>query len=93
MVMSFPKNPDGKYPAYAWPGGYPLLYICADGGVLCSACANGLNGSLASSEADENQWRIEGSEIYLEGDPEPCTHCGVVIHPAYEDEEEEEEEE
>jgi len=25
--------------AYAWPGGYPLFFICSDGAALCHKCA------------------------------------------------------
>src|SRR5689334_3778894 len=25
--------------AYAWPGGYPLIYLCRDGEIVCPACA------------------------------------------------------
>lgn len=30
----------GKFPSYVWPGGYPLLYTCADGSNVCADCAN-----------------------------------------------------
>ena len=29
------QTESGKLMAYAWPGGYPLYYVCKDGGVLC----------------------------------------------------------
>jgi hypothetical protein len=34
------RDDNGNLPAYAWPGGYPLYYLCADNGVLCPQCAN-----------------------------------------------------
>lgn len=29
------RDENGKLPAYAWPGGYPIFYIASDNGVLC----------------------------------------------------------
>lgn len=29
------RNEDGSLPAFAWPGGYPLYYVCQDGETLC----------------------------------------------------------
>ena len=52
----------GKLPAYAWPGGYPLYYLCADGGILCPQCANKepavLESEKHSDYPDDDQWRI-----------------------------------
>lgn len=33
---------DGRAPlaAFAFPGGYPLVYLCTDGACLCPSCAN-----------------------------------------------------
>lgn len=59
------RDSNGDLPAYAWPGGYPVTYIIADGGEgypvtyitadggdLCAACANGGNGSRADDDLD-----------------------------------------
>jgi hypothetical protein len=75
----------GEYPAYAWPGGYPLIYLLADGGELCPPCANGQNGSDASADSDDPQWQIIGGEIYEEGPPQQCDHCYAEIESAYGD--------
>lgn len=78
------RNDDGTFPAYAWPGGYPILYILADGETLCPKCANGENGSEASTEPETaNGWRIIGQGIHWEGAPETCAHCGGEIESAY----------
>lgn len=66
------RNDDGTLPAYAWPGGYPIIYILADGEILCPACANDANG-----------WRIMGADIHYEGPPELCCHCNAEIESAY----------
>ena len=79
---------DGRLSAFAWPGGYPVIYIAADGGEFCPACANGDDGSLCriSDGPDDHQhdgWLIVGSQIHWEGEPLPCVHCGVEIASAY----------
>lgn len=79
------RDEDGKFPAYAWPGGYQLIYYMADGGVLCPACANGENGSEASETSDDKQWRIEAVEVYYEGPTLQCDHCCCDLEAAYGD--------
>lgn len=86
--MALHRDDDGTLPAYAWPGGYPVTYLCADGGTLCPACANGENGSLASESLDpdcpdDNQWRLVGQDIHYEGEPIVCDHCGASVESAY----------
>ena len=27
-----------QWPGHAFPGGYPLVYVCADGGMVCAKC-------------------------------------------------------
>ena len=81
-------TPKERLSAYAWPGGYPIYYLCADGGVLCPDCANGDNGSEANGTIDpecpdDDQWRIVASDIHWEGDPIICDHCGADIESAY----------
>jgi hypothetical protein len=83
------RDQNDDVPAYAWPGGYPIVYYTADGGQLCAACVNGGNGSRAAEELDsacpdDDQWRVEQYEI-LEGGPEDhggevrCDHCNTII--------------
>jgi hypothetical protein len=89
-MHTLPRDADGKLPAYAWPGGYPLVYYVADSEPLCPDCANGGNGSLASETLDpecpdDNQWRLVGVDIHYEGPPETCAHCGWQIPSAYGD--------
>jgi hypothetical protein len=40
MKLSEIRQSDGKLPAYAWPGGYPIVYMARDNGILCPRCAN-----------------------------------------------------
>jgi hypothetical protein len=79
------RDNDGTFPAYAWPGGYPIVYYTADSAILCPACANGQNGSDASETTDDRQWHLIGCEVYWEGPPETCEHCHAEIPSAYGD--------
>ena len=67
-------TPDGRLPAYAWPGGYPILYVTAGGAVVCPDCANG-----------DSTDPVVASEVYWEGAPVPCDDCGKPIESAYGD--------
>ena len=81
--MTLHRDDDGKLTAFAWPGGYPIVYMMADNGCLCPACANGGNGSEASETSDEKQWRLVAGEVYWEGAPIQCDHCNADIESAY----------
>lgn len=81
------KSPNDRWPAYAWPGGYPLYYLCADGGTLCANCANGDNGSEAYTgdyvPEKGKDWHMVSADIHWEGQPLMCDHCGAQIESAY----------
>lgn len=81
--------PDGdtKLPHFAWPGGYPILYMTKDCGTLCPACANGENGSEATNPEcqDDPQWQIVAFDVYYEGPSLFCDHCNAEIESAYGD--------
>ena len=84
------REPDGTLPAFAWPGGYPVMYLFSDGAGCCAACANGQNGSIARTinESDDNPndgWYIVGYWIHHEGEPAACEHCGSLTASAYGD--------
>lgn len=81
--MTLQRNERGTFDAYAWPGGYPILYLFADGEVCCAGCASGENGSEASESASDPGWRLVGADIHWEGEPERCAHCGAQIESAY----------
>jgi uncharacterized protein (TIGR02996 family) len=76
-----------RYEAYAWPGGYPMFHMTADGGVLCPECANE-NGS---TDKNDPQWHITGSDINYEDNHLHCDNCNKKIESAYADPEDEEE--
>lgn len=79
-------QPDGsgaQYPAFAWPGGYPIYYFTEDNGTLCPECANGRHGSEAGNVNPDPQWRLIGCETHWEGEPLTCDHCNAQIESAY----------
>jgi hypothetical protein len=71
---------------FAWPGGYPLYYVCADGGCLCPDCANAEIDLVAVANRDgDKQWHIIGVEANYEDESLCCDHCGKPIPAAYAD--------
>jgi len=84
------KDNDGKFIAFAWPGGYPVAYLAEDGDTFCPDCANGENGSDATTVDDGSRsgWLVIGGFIHYEGPPEICAHCDAEVASAYGDPEE-----
>ena len=81
------RDENGNLPAYAWPGGYPLYYLCTDNGILCSRCAN-TESAVREAERhhdcpDYDQWRIVAAEVNWEDDSLICDICGQSIESAY----------
>jgi hypothetical protein len=83
MTMKPTVDDNGAYPAFAWPGGYPLYYLTADNGILCPECANGRHGSEAGDRNTDPQWRLVAVEVHWEGEPLTCDHCQAKIESAY----------
>lgn len=74
---------NGKLPAYAWPGGYPVYYLAADNGVLCPACANEYTPDR------DNQKQLE-PVVYGINYEDPalyCEHCNKRVESAYAEDE------
>jgi hypothetical protein len=69
------RDADGRLPAYAWPGGYPVEYLTRDGLVICPECAN---------RADTSD-PVAAGEVYWEGPTVACDDCGQPIASAYGD--------
>lgn len=87
---TLPRDEDGTYTKFAWPGGYPVFYIVADCGVLCADCANGPECRQAQADyPDDNQWRIIAGEINYEDPFLTCDNCGDRIESAYAEDENE----
>jgi hypothetical protein len=68
------------FPAYAWPGGYPLFYFDNEGAILCPKCAREFAHQVRTDKgkplADIN-W--EDPKLY-------CDECGKRIETAYAEE-------
>ena len=71
-----------EWERWAWPGGYPIYYLCADGGVLCSKCANE-QIKLTSDPEIDHQWQIVVADINYEDPYLVCDHCGEFCESAY----------
>lgn len=67
------QNQHGSLPAYAWPGGYTLVYVTRKDEILCWRCA--------THHRQEVAWY--GS--HDEGSPEECSFCGYPLLPTYGD--------
>ena len=70
---------------YAWPGGYPLRAVMADGECVCKTCAKD-NAKLiirATRDADRSDWDCAGVEVNWENADITCAHCGEPIEAAY----------
>ena len=70
-------------PGYAWPGGYPLALLMADGEALCPACAVANVDLIADAFDRGDSWRAEGAFIHWEGPALVCAHCSARIASAY----------
>jgi hypothetical protein len=68
---------DGYIAKYAWPGGYPLAYMDAEGSVLCNECAT--------------KAEIDGEDmVQFANWEDPCLYCEVCskrIESAYAEDE------
>ena len=72
---------------YAWPGGYPVYTIMADGELLCPDCARHFFRQIVRSTKDKARdgWQAIGAEVYWEGPAQQCAHCGKTLESAYGD--------
>jgi hypothetical protein len=75
-----------RHGPYAWPGGYPLYFVCDDGAALCCNCAKKERRSILEAIAAKarNGWRVVGQDINYEDNILFCDHCDERIESAYE---------
>lgn len=67
---------------YAWPGGYPLHAVTADGATLCRYCCASERLNIATTTGRDG-WTVVDLTVNWE-DPELwCDHCGERIESAY----------
>ena len=75
--------------AYAWPGGYELVGITKDGGMLCNKCCRDNYRLIATARKNnwDDGWLVVGFDCtvnYENG--ETCDYCGKWLD-AYNDQE------
>ena len=72
---------------YAWPGGYPVYTVMADGELLCAKCARSEYRQIseATRTNDRGGWAALGAEVYWEGADVHCAHCNTALESAYGD--------
>lgn len=70
------RDADGKFPAFAFPGAYTIIYFDVCGNILCADCA-----SLPSMLGSE----IVDYDLYDEGPDLSCDNCPAVIKSSYGD--------
>jgi hypothetical protein len=70
---------DGTLPAYAWPGGYPLIYLDGEDNTLCPECATKSLGHTVE------HFRPVACDVYYEGPTIYCDDCNAEIESAYGD--------
>lgn len=72
--------------SFAWPGGYPIVYLCSDGECLCPDCVNAeidrVDSEIKNPERHD-QFRVVAHEIHWEGEAIQCAHCNREIESAY----------
>lgn len=75
---------------YAWPGGYPVYFICADGDPISfKAVRDNLRYVLLAmrDRSFDQSWRIIGAGINWEDPYLFCAHTGERIESAYAEDE------
>ncbi len=76
-IKKIERDSNGKLPAYAWPGGYPIIYLTRDGLTICPACAN---------RDVDSQEEVIAADVYYEGPTLTCEDCETAqIESAYGD--------
>lgn len=75
----------GKLPAFAWPGGYPVVYITRGSEILCADCAT----EQIATGNDTNDDPVVTADVHWEGPDETCANCNKSIPSAYGDPDEE----
>ncbi len=70
---------------YAWPGGYPVYTVMADGELLCPECAKQNFRQIVADTNSRwnNNWRAAGAGVKWEGPDEHCCHCNKALPSAY----------
>mgnify|MGYP006349962565 FL=1 len=74
---------------FAWPGGYPLAVVMADGECLCPECTRKEWRQIVRNTLDmirngaDRSWMAAGAEVNWENNSLYCAHCNNQIQSAY----------
>ena len=70
---------------FAWPGGYPVYTVMADGELLCTDCAAHNFKQIVADTYDRwgGSWSAAGAEVKWDGESEYCCNCGKELPSAY----------
>ncbi len=77
--------------AYAWPGGYPVMYLARegwreeDGKLTVNQHDRSENVCCAKCAADVDKWPdiiITADYVHYEGEPEQCEYCNSLTDSA-----------
>lgn len=75
---------EGKF---AWPGGYPKFFLCADGETLSYEAARECFKQIAHAhcypEYRDSQWTLVGYDVNWEDQNMVCAHTNKPIESAY----------
>jgi hypothetical protein len=79
------NSKDGTFPAWAWPGGYPLFYLMCDGEALCPCCVNKEIWQVLEATFSDARygWTLVGVAVNWEDVSLYCSQCGSRITSAY----------
>ena len=80
-------EPPRKFPAFAWPGGYTIIYVTREGDILCADCMN----DPGAADLGNDSARVIGVDTYDDGPPDRCANCNAEIESSYGDPDEDEE--
>jgi len=83
--MTIKRDENGRCDKYVWPGGYPIYYVCADGGILCPDCVDVERELIDAADESDKQWLVVDQEINYEDGSLYCDNCSNRIEAAYAD--------
>lgn len=74
-----------KNGAWAWPGGYPIYFLCSDGGALSFEAAKENAHLILDAIEDKSDcgWRVVKADVNWEDETLFCSHSNRLIPSAY----------
>lgn len=80
-----------RFGPYAWPGGYPVYFVTADGAALSHDAVRAQFAQVCDDHLHDAStgWRIVGGAVNYEDPDLRCDHTGARIPSAYAEPEEE----